>query len=474
MATTITRSNEQRERPQAGSDLCTALTMVACAAGPFAGQERRALAPARHRIDGVVTVRFTRGPRGATRDGDRGLTLSIPDPYQSKDQGRLVRLEDRWVIESPASKNGVAVNGCVTRYGTVQLGDVIEVGRCVFVVERLRLPCDGPLDHTLDPGAHAQPQLASLHPGLVTAEAVLAQIARSANPVLLHGETGTGKEVYARALHHASRRTGPFVAVNCGALTPSLLEAELFGHRKGTFSGATADRAGYVRASHGGTLFLDEITALSESGQVALLRVLQENEVVAVGDTRAVPVDLRLCAASQLPLIQEVEAGRFRNDLYGRLFCHELHLPPLRERRCDLGHLIDGLLRRTSARPVEITSGALRLLIEYDWPRNVRELERCLAAAVVLASGGPIDVPHLPATVRAHRRAHEPAGAPPPLDLDAGERALRAQLAAKLAEHRGNISAVARELGKHREQIQRLIRRFGFDVDLFRRGDDEP
>jgi DNA-binding NtrC family response regulator len=248
-----------------------------------------------------------------------------------------------------------------------------------------------------------------------------------------------------------------------------LLEAELFGHRKGAFSGATSDRPGYVRAADGGTLFLDEIASLSEAGQVALLRVLQENEVIAVGDTRPVSVDLRVCAASQRPLVEEVEAGRFRSDLYARLLGYELRLPPLRERRGDLGHLVGSLLRRLSSHPVELTPAAMRCLIEYEWPRNVRELERSLATALVLADGGTLDTAHLPAAITAQRRVRSDDGPPAAADDGLHDAAIRVQLAAKLTEHRGNVTAVARDLGKHREQIKRWIRRFGFDIDLFRR-----
>jgi DNA-binding NtrC family response regulator len=285
-------------------------------------------------------------------------------------------------------------------------------------------------------------------------------------PVLLHGETGTGTEVYARAIHESSGRPGPFVAVNCGALSPSLLEAELFGHRRGAFSGAIADRPGFIRSADRGTLFLDEIPELSRAGQVALLRVLEEDEVVAVGDTRPVTVDIRIVAASQRPLISEVDAGDFRSDLYARLLGYEAGLPALRERRADLGYIVGNLGRRMTGRSLELTPAAFRALLRYDWPRNVRELERCLATANALSCGGVIDVDHLPpAIARATIRNQTP---PPPADSEK-DAAMRDQLSAKLAEHRGNITAVARDLGKHREQLQRWIRRLGIDVARFRR-----
>jgi DNA-binding NtrC family response regulator len=465
MRSTTTKSDVGTECPPIEIGVRTALTLVVSASD-------LAIAPSRHFVDTVDAVLFTRGPRRTTRDegdGLRRLNLQIPDPYLSSDHGRMLRVQQRWMVESPRSKNGVVVNGEVTRCATVEIGDVIEVGHGVFLLEQIATSKDTALDQFLNKDAHSLPLLASLHPDLIATESALVRIARSTIPVLLHGETGTGKEVYAQALHTSSGRRGPFVAVNCGALSPSLLEAELFGHRKGAFSGATNDRSGYVRAADGGTLFLDEIQSLSPAGQVALLRVLQDNEVIAVGDTRAVSVDLRVCAASQLPLVAEVEAGRFRSDLYARLLGYELRLPPLRERRDDLGYLIASLLRRLSVEPVEIVPAAARCLVEYDWPRNIRELERCLAAALVLADKRPIDVPHLPAVITAYRRGRDVTGPPAPSDLGDSDAQVRLELAAKLTEHQGNVSAVARDLGKHREQIQRLIRRFGFDIDLFRR-----
>jgi hypothetical protein len=464
MSDVTTTRDRVAEPPHVKTGVRTVLTMVVSASD-------LSLAPARHRIDDLDAVQFMRGVRLAQRDeGERlrRLTLWLPDPFLSKDHGRLLRVDQRWMVESPRSKNGVVVNGQVTRCATVEIGDVMEIGHCVFMIERITAPDDAPLDQLLSPDPHPRPLLASLHPDLIAAATVLPRIARSTIPVLFHGETGTGKEVYARALHDASGRSGAFVAVNCGALSPSLLEAELFGHRKGAFSGATADRPGFVRASDGGTLFLDEIAALPEAGQVALLRVLQENEVIAVGDARAIPVDLRVCAASQLPLVAEVEAGRFRSDLYARLLGYELWLPPLRQRRGDLGYLVGSLLHRLSPSPVGLTLAAARSLVEYDWPRNVRELERCLAAALVLADGRPIDTSHLPAAVTAHRRGGTDRDLPVLADDDPDHAAIRRQLAAKLTEHRGNVTAVARDLSMHRTQIQRLIRRFGLDIDRFR------
>lgn len=187
--------------------------------------------------------------------------------------------------------------------------------------------------------------------------------------------------------------------------------------------------------------------------------------MIAVGYSRPVPVDLRVVAASQRPLVAELEAGRFRSDLYARLLGYEAGLPPLRERRADLGYILRNLGRRLTSRPLELTTAAFRALLRYHWPRNIRELERCLATAIALGGDGVIDVAHLPPAI-----ARDPTEStvPAPADRD-DDAAIGRLLCEKLGEHRGNVTAVARDLGKHREQVQRLIRRLGIDVARFRR-----
>lgn len=433
-----------------------------------------AAAPSRHLLDDVDIISFGRGEREATRDfvdGMRRLVLRIPDRMMSADHARMLRAQGRWMLADPASKNGTLIAGRPTRCGVVESGDIIELGRTVILFDESPVQINAPADQILF--ATRQRELASFHPDLVIAAESIAMIAPSNVPVLFHGESGTGKEVYARVLHELSGRAGPLVAVNCGALAPSLLEAELFGHRRGAFSGALADRTGFVRSAAGGTLFLDEICELSPAGQVALLRVLQEREVVPVGDSQPVRVDVRVCAASQSPLLRHVEAGTFRNDLYARLLGYELRLPQLRERSADSGYLVDLLLARMAPQ-AQLTPAAMRGLIAYNWPRNIRELERCLATALVLARNQRIGLEHLPGAVQAaaERGRIDPtaanAGTPP----DGGDDPLRRELVAKLREHRGNVSAVARDLGKHREQIQRWIRRYQLDPNPFRRSDD--
>jgi transcriptional regulator with GAF, ATPase, and Fis domain len=239
-------------------------------------------------------------------------------------------------------------------------------------------------------------------------------VAPTKTTALLVGETGTGKELIARAVHRLSPRAdGPYVRVNCGALSESLLESELFGHIKGAFTGAVDNKTGRFEAAHGGTIFLDEIQSMSPKLQVKLLRVLQEHEFERVGESRTIRVDTRVIAATNQHLEDEIVAGRFRDDLYYRLNVVPIHLPPLRERRDDipplarffLGRYSEENRRETPDLPPEV----LKPLQEYDWPGNVRELENCIERAVVLSGDQPLTMPLLAAPGRGTRRLR-PAG----------------------------------------------------------------
>jgi transcriptional regulator with PAS, ATPase and Fis domain len=293
-------------------------------------------------------------------------------------------------------------------------------------------------------------------------------VARAQVPILIGGATGTGKEVVARAIHTLSGRTGAFVAVNCGALPATLVESELFGVKKGAFSGAVADRPGLLRAADGGTLLLDEIGDLPLAAQVAFLRVLQEREVLAVGDTRARPVDLRVVAASHHSLPALVEAGRFRADLYARLAGFTLNLPTLRERRDDLGLIIARLLARARATTARLTPPAAALLLTHDWPLNVRELEQRLTTALALAGADPISEAHLPLIVPPPLRSDEPDDNDDADDDDDAGEDERARLVALLTRHRGNVTEVARAVGRSRLQVYRWMRRYQLSPRSYR------
>jgi DNA-binding NtrC family response regulator len=231
------------------------------------------------------------------------------------------------------------------------------------------------------------------------------QVAPSRACVLIVGETGTGKELVARAIHDLSpRSTGPYIRVNCGALTESLLESELFGHVKGSFTGAVDNRTGRFEAAHTGSIFLDEINSTSPKLQVKLLRVLQEGEFERVGDNNTKKVDTRIVAATNRDLLDEIDSGRFREDLYYRLNVVPIYLPPLRERRDDIELLVLYFLKRygeQNRREMRrFNPEAMRRLREHDWPGNVRELQNYVERAVILGTGGELTVEHLPPQLR--------------------------------------------------------------------------
>jgi transcriptional regulator with AAA-type ATPase domain len=400
-----------------------------------------------------------------TVDGVRRLVVTLPGRWVSSAHARMTQVAGRWVLEDASSKNGTFVNGIRVEQAALADGDVFALGRVLFVFRAaLPTPPGTPLDVALRGNAGALATLAPL--GQAKLEEVRL-IARSPVSVLLLGETGTGKEVIARAIHGASGREGELVAVNCGALSATLLEALLFGHVRGAFTGATRDELGLVRAADRGTLFLDEIGDLPRGAQAALLRVLQEREVVPVGSVRPIRVDVRFVAATHRPLESLAATGDFRADLFARLngFLHQV--PPLRDRREDLGSLVAALLPRLlgaeSAMPT-LSVEACQALFAYGWPSNVRELEQCLARAVALAPSGAIELHHLPdAVAKPGRSSTRPSRL-----LSKEDELLRAQLADELGRHAGNVSEVARAMGKARMQIQRWLKRFRINASDFR------
>jgi DNA-binding NtrC family response regulator len=269
----------------------------------------------------------------------------------------------------------------------------------------------------LQPGQHADDPSAPPIRGLIGSSGAMQEVyattrrvAASNASVLLLGETGTGKELIAKAIHELSPRgSGPFVRVNCGALSESLLESELFGHVRGAFTGAVANRAGRFEAAHTGTIFLDEINSTTPKLQVKLLRVLQEREFERVGDTETVRVDTRVIAASNRDLLDEVAKETFREDLYYRLNVVPIHLPPLRARRDDipllLTHFLELYNEENDRYVVHIDKAALDALVKYHWPGNVRELQNVVERCVVMAPGDEITPDLLPAAMRGEKTA---------------------------------------------------------------------
>jgi transcriptional regulator with PAS, ATPase and Fis domain len=412
--------------------------------------QRPAAGGARIDLSALDEVAIARGDARAFAAGDRTASLGLDDRRMSKLHAKLQRVGESWELIDQDSKNGCRVDGNPVSRIALRDGAWIEIGQTVLRF-RSALPAAGP--RFLD-AEHAPSILGivTLEPSFAATLDALARLAPSNVSLAVMGATGTGKELVARGVHEASRRSGPFVAVNCAALPAGLVESQLFGHKKGAFSGATADHDGLVRAADRGTLLLDEVADLPAPAQAALLRVLQEREVLPVGATQPISVDVRFIAATHHDLAARIRAGAFREDLFARLAGHVTTLPPLLARREDIGTIIGVALRRLARSDARLTAAAAHQLATAPWPHNAREIHNVIEAALALAGADPIDVTHLP-------DLH---------DEPADDAALRARLEALLVAHRGNVSQIARELGKARMQIQRWLKRYSLDPEAFR------
>lgn len=336
-------------------------------------------------------------------------------------------------------------------------------------------------------GSAALQRLAGRSEAMRQVRALIQKVSRSMAPVLLQGESGTGKELVARAVHgEGARASGPFVAVNCGAIPEHLLEAEFFGYRKGAFTGANEDREGFFQAANGGTLFLDEIGDLPLAMQSKLLRAIQERSVRPVGAVSEVPVNLRLLSATHKDLGAEVAAGRFRQDLFYRLNVIQIRVPPLRERLSDLADISAALLARIAhdagVDPVPtLAPGALERLAAYPFPGNVRELENVLHRALALSGATRLDAADLDLPDNGGAEDSGFGGLSPmsaPLPADAGgaeplppdlaaylDEVERRVLVQALAQHRGNRTAAGQRLGLTLRQIRYRMARLGIQLD---------
>jgi DNA-binding NtrC family response regulator len=346
-----------------------------------------------------------------------------------------------------------------------------------FNIGEVRAVVERALSHT--PAPAALPVAPGILPdgivgrtaGMLNVYKQIAYAADSNAPVLIVGETGTGKELVARAVHRHSRRSrAPFIAINCGAITETLLESELFGHARGAFTGAVADHKGVFEQAHNGTVFLDEIGDTPAAMQVKMLRVLQDGELRPVGATRSVHVDVRVVAASNMDMDRAVTEHRFRQDLYYRLSVIVIHLPALRDRRDDIPLLVEQFLQTASVRSgrkTTITREAIEAMTRYQWPGNVRQLENTIERLVVF-SRGQIDVQDLPAEVveapAFHRQLFE--------DLPTLDQLERRYLLHVLETVGHNRSRAAAALGIDRRTLYRMAERFGIDLADETRGQE--
>jgi transcriptional regulator with PAS, ATPase and Fis domain len=439
--------------------------------------------PVRYSLSRVAEVGFGRArPPGAEIRG-KVLRIGIADPFASSSHARLEQnWNSAWHVRDEDSKNGTLVNSERVRPGElVRLrdGDLLEIGHTFFL---FRDSAHGNADRDAAIASDGSDAL-TLNPEWELELSKADKLARTSHEILILGESGAGKEVLARFLHDRSGRTGALVNVNCGALAENLLEDELFGHVRGAFSGAQADRQGLVRAAHEGTLFLDEIGDMPLGLQVKFLRVLEDHKVRPIGTEREFSVDVRVVAATNRNLEDLVAQGKFRGDLLARLGLLPIRVPALRDRREDLGLLIRAILRDAPLERVRFKLDALRLVLRYPWPLNIRELRQALLAAVDLAGGdgaGPVVIArhHLPDAVQEppptsvstalSREGQAPAPRRRDRELTDSEREVRDRIVDLLRRTDGNISAVAREMGKGRTQIHRWITLYGIDVAAVR------
>jgi DNA-binding NtrC family response regulator len=293
---------------------------------------------------------------------------------------------------------------------------------------------------------------------------VIAKVAPTDSTVLITGESGTGKELIAQAIHRSSpRKDGPFIAVDCGSLVPTLFESELFGHVKGAFTDAIANKRGKLETADGGTVFFDEIGNIGPESQAKLLRALQEREFCRVGDTRSISFDARIIAATNQDLRKAVEARTFRDDLYYRINVVNLDLPPLRERKDDIPLLVSHFLKEYNRRRKRsvgaVSEAAMRLLLDYSWPGNIRELENVIERAVILCDGKTIEPWDFPFT-NARARSAEAAAGTAEGTLEDVEKAHIIRVLKQLGGHR---SRAAEALGVDRKTLRAKIKRYGIE-----------
>ena len=412
----------------------------------------------------------------------RGTSNSvvIDDPEVSRRQTSIVADPDGTLVATDlGSANGTLLNGRSLVVPTpIGPGDVLQLGTTEITVLGEASPPPRPdlprgdttsLRKDADSGV-----LVGRSPAMKEVFRLIRKAAESDIPVLIEGETGTGKELVARSIHQSSRRSdGPFIAVNCAAMPESLLESELFGHRRGAFTGATSDRAGLIEAAGGGTLFLDEIGEAPTALQPKLLRALQEGEVIRVGENQPRKVDFRLIAATNRSLLDEVENGAFRADLYYRIATLPMPVPSLRSREGDVEVLADiflnAAMRRTGKKLDGFDDEARRAMTGFNWPGNVRELQNEVERAVALADAGErLSVAHLSPKIGAGPMPSEGpttaiAGDTPESPQLRGrtDEFERQEIVAALERNGGTKTQAARELGITRQGLLKKMRRLG-------------
>ncbi|MDF3069481.1 MAG: Sigma-54 dependent response regulator [Polyangiaceae bacterium] len=406
--------------------------------------------------------------------------LVLKAPAVSRVHAEVVRDGRRLVVRDLGSRNGVLVNGRKVQSAALEPLDEVRIGDAIFkfveehAEELSRYRIDGALPH----GEARRAQNPSALAGGYQIDAIVAEIERvAATPlsVIVRGPSGTGKEVIASELHRLSGRRGKLAAINCTALPQNLIESELFGYKRGAFSGADRDKPGLIRHADGGTLLLDEIGDMPPEAQAKLLRVLQAREVLPLGANVPEPVDVRVVAATHRDLEKLQREGKFREDLFARLNEYSVELPALHERKEDVYLLTQTFLARHGGSGKTPSFAFMSGLLHYDFPYNVRELEACIKRALALSDGATLEPEVLPEAVQdAMSDYGREAGArqsQPPEEEDAQAAPDEPALRELLTKYEGNVAAVGRELGKARMQIHRWMKRYAIDIAEYRPAD---
>jgi len=448
-------------------------------------------------ISNGMTVEVRLGQKEVKIGRGHEADLQLPDPSVSRLHAKVFRVGMQYFLADLRSRNGTHADGVRITQLALEDGRMFQVGPFRIHFHRPASGFPAGEEPTAPPGtsstitdtAEGEPvripkrteaptAIGKAPFGLIGGSAhvrklvaTIRRVATSDAPVLIEGETGSGKELVARGIHNASaRRERPFVVVNCGAISPELIESELFGHEKGSFTGATAQRRGAFELANGGTIFLDEIGELPIVLQPKLLRVLEQKEVKRVGGNDLLVADVRILAATNRNLREEIARKTFREDLYFRIGAITVSIPPLRDRREDVApiarHFLAGMRKSTSGPLPGLSPAALDAMISHDWPGNVRELRNAIQRAVVMAETGELtghDFSFL------HREAAPEGGPETPAGLSRWEQAERTNILGELARQMGNKTKTARELGIAKSTLFEKLKKYGIRTAEFDR-----
>ena len=454
------------------------------------GQSHRLLAPSPHvlHLDPLDQIDLGRGNAPELkRSGERAAELKVDDPWlsvlhasilqQRGSDGSSFHLEDR------RSTNGCRLNGRPVTSSPLAHGDIIETGGTFW---KFHSSASQRLPLLLERAYRSGPVLptSSVSMEFLGQVTRLMEFAATDIPLIILGESGTGKEVMTDEVHRLSGRTGRMLALNCAALPAGLIESEIFGHRRGAFTGATVDKRGIVEVAEGGTLLLDEVGDMPLAAQAKMLRLLQDGTFMRVGETMGRRVNVRFIAATHRDLNRMVRECTFRGDLFARLNGFSVRIPPLRHRKEDIGLLLSVFLghRWSGDGSPRMEPKVFRALMQYDWPHNVRELENTVRTALALAGPeGEITLGCLPDAVRLPASPEADPSCPlvasaevEPSNRGPGrhrlsDQELGAELPRLLKQHQGNLAKVASELNTSRSQLYRLLKRTGIDPNMYRK-----